>query len=97
MDEVFRQVQNQPDVTDILILNAKGNPIKTTMDSKLAIENAGLYQILLNKAISSVQKINPDDELIMLRVRTISHETLITPDGKITVLVTQVPQDRFHT
>lgn len=97
MEEVFRQIQKQPDVTDILILNAKGNPIKTTMDSKLAIENAGLYQILLNKAVSSVQKTDPDDELIMLRVRTKSHETLITPDGKITVLVTQVPQDRFHT
>lgn len=94
---MFRQVQNQPDITDILILNAKGNPIKTTMESNVAIENAGLYQILLNKAISSLQKIDPDDEFMMLRVRTMSHETLIVPDGKITVLVTQVAQDRFQT
>lgn len=67
------------------------------MEPQLAIENAGLYHILLHKAISCIQKIYPNDELVMLRVRTISHETLITPDGKITVLVTQVPQDRFHT
>lgn len=67
------------------------------MEPQLAIENAGLYQILMQKAISCVQKIDPDDELIMLRVRTNSHETLVTPDGKITVLVTQVAQDRFHT
>ncbi|CAD7012315.1 unnamed protein product [Ceratitis capitata] len=43
-----------------------------------------------------LQKIDPDDELLMLRVRTKANEVLITPDGKITVMVVQNAQDRIQ-
>ena len=96
VEEVFRQIQEKPDVTDIMILNNKGNPVKTTMDHSLGVQYAGLYEILRDKVVMGLQKIDRNDELTMLRLRTIQNETLIVPDGKITIVVTQKAQDRFQ-
>ncbi|XP_012162869.1 dynein light chain roadblock-type 2 isoform X2 [Ceratitis capitata] len=96
VEEVFRQIEQKPDIMDIIILNKNGNPIKTTMEKQIAIEFAGLYEILKEKVQLGLQKIDPDDELLMLRVRTKANEVLITPDGKITVMVVQNAQDRIQ-
>lgn len=96
MEEVFRLIQEKPDVSDILILNMKGNPIKTTMDMSEAVQYAGQYETLRDKVTMGLQKIDPKDDVTMLRVRTTSNETLIVPDGKITVMVIQKAQDRYH-
>lgn len=96
VEEVFRQIQEKPDVTDIMILNKKGNPVKTTMDHSLGVQYAGLYEILRDKVVMGLQKIDRNDELTMLRLRTSQNETLIVPDGKITIVVTQKAQDRFQ-
>lgn len=96
VDEVFRQIQEKPDVTDIMVLNNKGNPVKTTMDYSTGIQYAGLYEILRDKVVMGLQKIDPNDELTMLRLRTRRNETIIVPDGKITIVVTQNAQDRFQ-
>lgn len=95
MEEAFRQIKEKPDVTDIMILNKKGYPVKATMEQPLAIQYAGLYEMLRDKATMGLQKIDPTDELIMLRLKTNQNEVLITPDGKITVVVMQKAQDRF--
>lgn len=96
MDEVFHQIIEKPDVTDIIILNKKGNPVKTTMENSLAIQCAGLYEILRDKVSAGLQKIDSSNELIMLRLRTSKNETLIVPDDKITIVVTQTAKDCFQ-
>ncbi|XP_037826991.1 dynein light chain roadblock-type 2-like [Lucilia sericata] len=96
VEEVFRQIEQKPDVTDIMILNNKGNPVKTTMESSLAIQYAGLYEILRDKVCMGLQKMDARNELIMLRLRTTKNETLIVPDGKITIVVTQNAKDGFQ-
>ncbi|KNC24687.1 hypothetical protein FF38_11212 [Lucilia cuprina] len=97
VDEVFRQIEQKPDVTDIMILNNKGNPVKTTMENSLAIQYAGLYEILRDKVCMGLQKMDARNELIMLRLRTTKNETLIVPDGKITIVVTQNAKDGFQS
>ncbi|XP_073847772.1 dynein light chain roadblock-type 2-like [Musca autumnalis] len=96
VDEVYRLIEEKPDVTDIMILNNKGNPIKTTMERAEAIQFAGLYESLRDKATMGLQKIDPDDEITMLRIRTTNNETLIVPDGKITVVVIQKARDLYY-
>ncbi|XP_075168385.1 dynein light chain roadblock-type 2-like [Haematobia irritans] len=96
VEEVFRQIQEKPDVSDIMILNMKGNPIKTTMEKSTAVQYAGLYEILRDKVTMGLQKIDPSDEITMLRVRTNTNETLIVPDGKITVVVIQKARDLYY-
>ncbi|KAM7345949.1 dynein light chain roadblock-type 2-like [Cochliomyia hominivorax] len=96
VEEAFRQIQEKPDIIDIMILNDKGNPIKTTMEKSLSIQSAGLYEILREKVCMGLQKIDSSNELIMLRLRTMKNETLIVPDGKITIVVTQNAKDCFE-
>ncbi|XP_014092113.1 dynein light chain roadblock-type 2 [Bactrocera oleae] len=96
VEEVFRLIEEKPDIVDIIILNKNGNPVKTTMEKQMAIEFVGLYEILKEKVQLGLQKIDPKDELLMLRVRTKANEVLITPDGKITVMVIQNAQDRIQ-
>lgn len=66
------------------------------MERATAIQYAGLYESLRDKATLGLQKIDPKDEITMLRVRTTSNETLIVPDGKITVLVVQKARDLYY-
>ncbi|XP_036334614.1 dynein light chain roadblock-type 2 [Rhagoletis pomonella] len=96
VEEVYRQIEEKPDILDIIILNKNGNPVKTTMEPQSAIEFSGLYEVLKEKVQSGLQKIDPDDKLLMLRVRTKANEVLITPDEKITVVVVQNAQDRIQ-
>lgn len=79
-----------------MILNDKGNPVMSTMENSLSIQSAGLYEILRDKVCMGLQKIDTRNELVMLRLRTTKNETLIVPDGKITVVVTQNAKDRFQ-
>uniref|UniRef100_A0A1I8MSE3 Roadblock/LAMTOR2 domain-containing protein n=1 Tax=Musca domestica TaxID=7370 RepID=A0A1I8MSE3_MUSDO len=95
VEEVYRQIQQKPDIADIMILNSKGNPIKTTMEKSEAIQFAGLYESLRDKATMGLQKIDPTDEITMLRIRTTKNESLIVPDGKITVVVIQNAKDLY--
>ncbi|XP_067628361.1 dynein light chain roadblock-type 1 [Eurosta solidaginis] len=96
VEEVYRLIEQKPDIVDIIILNKRGNPVKSTMEQPSAIEFSGLYGILKDKVQSGLQKIDPDDELLMLRVRTKANEVLITPDEKITVMVVQNAKDRIQ-
>ncbi|XP_030387816.1 dynein light chain roadblock-type 1 [Scaptodrosophila lebanonensis] len=93
VDEVYRRVLEKPDVEDILILNRSGVPVKTTMERDIALQNACLYDNFREKCQVFMNKLEPPQALTMLRVRTKQHEVIITPDGKITVLVVQNARD----
>uniref|UniRef100_A0A1A9X5A1 Robl_LC7 domain-containing protein n=1 Tax=Glossina brevipalpis TaxID=37001 RepID=A0A1A9X5A1_9MUSC len=96
VEEAFRLIHGKTDVAHTMILNSDGNPIKTSMELNASIQYAGLFGILRDKVTIGLQKINPGDELLILRVRTTSSEIIMLPDGKITVLVIQKPLDRFN-
>ncbi|BFG03129.1 dynein light chain roadblock-type 1 [Drosophila madeirensis] len=92
-DEVYRLLEEKPGVEDILIMNCSGVPIKTSMERQDALQHACLYENLREKCQAFLSKMEPPQLLTVLRVRTRLHEALLTPDGKITVLVVQNPKD----
>ncbi|XP_068144145.1 dynein light chain roadblock-type 2 [Drosophila tropicalis] len=96
VEEAFAQIQKKKNIRDILILNDRGHPIKSTMDHDAAVEFAGLFQALRGRLERGMQKIDAKDELVLMRVRTKSHEVLLTPDSKITVIVVQNAFDHFE-
>ncbi|XP_055855976.1 dynein light chain roadblock-type 2-like [Episyrphus balteatus] len=89
VDEVYRLLQEQPGVKDVIVLNQLANPIRTTMEHQRAVEYSGLYEMLYQKVRYMLLQIDPEDELLGLRVRTKSDETIVAEDGKITVMVVQ--------
>lgn len=82
-------------VEEVLIMNRSGVPIKTSMGPQEALQHACLYDNLREKCQAFLHKMEPPQKLTMLRVRTKQHEVLITPDGKITVLVVQNAADDY--
>lgn len=80
---------------DVVILNAAGNPVRTTLEEQRSLEHAGMWTQLMQKSKYAVQNIDPEDDVLFLRVRTKQHETIVTPDEKLTYVVVQNPQDRI--
>ncbi|KAH8279463.1 hypothetical protein KR026_010425, partial [Drosophila bipectinata] len=93
VEKAFELIKERKNVRDIVILNDAGNPVKSTMDRDDAVQFSGLFQSIRGRLERGMAKIDPTDELLMLRVRTKTNEVLLVPDSKITVLVLQDAQD----
>lgn len=89
MEEAFQQIQKKNNIRDIVIVNELGHPVKSTMEFKSSVKFVGLFQELRGRIERGMEHIDPSDELLMLRVRTKTHEVLLVPDAKITVIVVQ--------
>lgn len=67
------------------------------MDKSIAIQTCGMYESLYAKAATAVNILSTEgaerDDILSLRVRTTKHETIIVPDGKITIIVFQNVKD----
>ncbi|XP_016972176.1 uncharacterized protein LOC108039630 [Drosophila rhopaloa] len=96
VEKAFKEVKSRKNVRDVVILNDRGNPVKSTMDQDDAVQLAGLFQAIRGRLERGMSKIDPTDELLMLRVRTKTNEVILVPDSKITVLVVQNAHDNFE-
>ncbi|KAH8358283.1 hypothetical protein KR084_011170, partial [Drosophila pseudotakahashii] len=93
VEKAFDQVKGKKNVRDVVILNDSGHPVKSTMEKDDAVQFSGLFQAIRGRLERGMSKIDPTDELLMLRVRTKMNEVLLVPDSKITVLVVQNAHD----
>uniref|UniRef100_A0A8C7MA08 Dynein light chain roadblock n=3 Tax=Salmoninae TaxID=504568 RepID=A0A8C7MA08_ONCKI len=86
-------IQGQKGVQGIIIVNAEGIPIKTTLDNSSTVQYAGLIHQLVMKARSTVRDIDPQNDLTFLRVRSKKNEIMIAPDKDYFLIVIQNPSD----
>jgi len=89
VEEAFRQIQEKKNIRDIIVINELGHPVKSTMDHNVSVKFVGVFQEIRGKLERGMEKIDPTDELLMMRVRTKKHEVMLTPDSKITFIVVQ--------
>ncbi|NXL55655.1 DLRB2 protein, partial [Chordeiles acutipennis] len=87
LEESLKRIQAQRGVVAMMIVNAEGIPIRTTIDNSTTVLYAGLLQELIKKARSTVRHIDPENDLTFLRIRTLKHEILIGP-GNISIKIT---------
>ncbi|XP_035208767.1 dynein light chain roadblock-type 2-like [Stegodyphus dumicola] len=93
VDETIKRIQSHKGVLGIIILNADGIPIKSTMDNNTTIEYAGLITHLVDKARRTVKELDNTNELTFLRVRSKKNEILIAPDKEYLLIVVQNPNE----
>ena len=79
-------------VEGVVILSVDGVPIRTTLDKERTIQFAALFSHLSSKAASLVKKINERDELQVVRLRSLKHEIIITPEANYILIVVQNPK-----
>ncbi|CDQ71992.1 unnamed protein product [Oncorhynchus mykiss] len=93
VEETLKRIQGQKGVQGIIIVNAEGIPIKTTLDNSSTVQYAGLIHQLVMKARTTVRDIDPQNDLTFLRVRSKKNEIMIAPDKDYFLIVIQNPSD----
>ncbi|XP_063071625.1 dynein light chain roadblock-type 1 [Engraulis encrasicolus] len=93
VEETLKRIQGQKGVQGIIIANAEGIPIKTTLDNASTVQYAGLIHQLLMKARSTVRDIDPGNDLTFLRIRSKKNEIMIAPDKDYFLIVIQNPSE----
>ncbi|XP_062401986.1 dynein light chain roadblock-type 1 [Sardina pilchardus] len=93
VEETLKRIQSQKGVQGIIIANAEGIPIKTTLDNASTVQYAGLLHQLLMKARSTVRDIDPQNDLTFLRIRSKKNEIMIAPDKDYFLIVIQNPSE----
>ncbi|KAJ7998761.1 hypothetical protein DPEC_G00208230 [Dallia pectoralis] len=93
VEETLKRIQSQKGVQGIIIVNAEGIPIKTTLDNSSTVQYAGLIHQLVMKARSTVRDIDPQNDLTFLRIRSKKNEIMIAPDKDYFLIVIQNPSD----
>eukprot|EP00126_Sphaerothecum_destruens_P006946 Sdes_comp19603_c0_seq2m11338 len=79
IEETLKRIQTHKGVVGIVILNAEGIPIRTTVDNAQTVQYAALITQLHAKARSCVRDLDPQNELTFLRIRSKKHEIMIAP------------------
>ncbi|XP_068459255.1 dynein light chain roadblock-type 2 [Clinocottus analis] len=91
VEETLKRIEAHKGVIGTIVVNAEGIPIRTTLDNSTTIQYAGLFRQLTMMARSTVRDIDPQNDLIFLRVRSKKHEFLIAPENDFLLIVIQNP------
>lgn len=83
VDETIKRITSHKGVLGVIIINADGIPIRTTLENNITVQYAALVSHFTSKARSAIKKLDkgePEDELQFLRIRSKKHEIMISPD-----------------
>ncbi|XP_034390902.1 dynein light chain roadblock-type 2-like isoform X2 [Cyclopterus lumpus] len=89
VEETLRRIEAHKSVIGTIVVNADGIPIRTTLDNSTANQYAGLFRQLTLMARSTVRDIDPQNDLLVLRVRSKKHEILVAPENDFLLIVIQ--------
>ncbi|KAM3610138.1 uncharacterized protein V6R79_025959 [Siganus canaliculatus] len=79
VQETMKRIESQQGVIGTLIVNPEGIPIRTSLDNLTSLQYAGLFRDLTILARSTVRDIDPQNDLMVLRIRTQKHEIMVVP------------------
>ena len=91
MEDTFKRINSHKGVQGIVIVNADGIPIRSTLDQSLSNNYAANIMSLAAKARSAVRTLDPQNDLTFLRIRSKKHEILVAPEKEFTLVVVQNP------
>ncbi|XP_038613186.1 dynein light chain roadblock-type 1 [Tachyglossus aculeatus] len=93
VEETLKRIQSQKGVQGIIVVNAEGIPIKSTMDNSTTVQYAGLMHNFIMKARGTVRDIDPQNDLTFLRIRSKKNEIMVAPDKDYFLIVIQNPTE----
>ncbi|XP_042883341.1 dynein light chain roadblock-type 2-like [Penaeus japonicus] len=94
VEETLKRIQSHKGVVGVIVVNAEGIPIKSTLDNPTTIQYTGLISGLTDKARSVVRDLDPTNDLTFLRVRSKKHEIMIAPDKEYMLIVQNTRMSR---
>lgn len=80
VDETFKRLQSHKGVIGIVVINSDGIAIRTTFDNDLTVQYAALASHFTVKARGAVKKLDAENDLKFVRIRSKKHEIMIAPE-----------------
>lgn len=80
VEETFKRLQSHKGVLGCIVINSDGIAIRSTFDNELTVQYAALVSHFTVKARSAVRKLDSENELQFLRIRSKKHEIMIAPE-----------------
>lgn len=80
VEETFKRLQSHKGVVGVIIINADGIAVRSTVENDLTVQYAALMSQFTVKARSVVRELDPDNELEFVRIRSKKHEIMIAPE-----------------
>lgn len=80
VEETFKRLQSHKGVLGVIVINGDGIAIRTTFDNDVTVQYAALVSHITVKARSVVRKLDGENELKFLRIRSKKHEIMIAPE-----------------
>ncbi|NP_001279516.1 dynein light chain roadblock-type 1 [Callorhinchus milii] len=93
VEETLKRIQTQKGVAGIIVINAEGIPIRTTMDSSTTVQYAGLIHQFATKARNTIRDLDPQNDMTFLRIRSKKNEIMVAPDKEYLLMVIQHPSE----
>lgn len=91
VEETLNRINTHQGVLGVLIVDKNGVAIKTTMSQEQTILYGSLIMNFKNKADAAIKRIDKDENIAFIRIRSREHEIMIAPDsaGEFTMIVIQ--------
>ena len=93
IEETLNRINTHKGVKGIIIANAKGIAIKSTMSQNDTIDYGSLITQFTTKAQLTIKTLHPEEDITFIRIRSKKHEIMIAPDKEYSLIVLQNPSN----
>jgi len=97
VEETLKRIQSHKGVTGVIVVNADGIPVRTTLDNSTTVQYATLMHNFTNKARSCVRDIDPTNDLAFCRLRTRKYEIMLAPEKDYILIVIHVLEGQYKS
>lgn len=80
VEETEKRLRSQKGVHGFLVLNGDGIAIRSSMQNAETVHYAALVSRFVEKSRSCIKRLDGDDELNFVRIRSQKHEIMVAPD-----------------
>eukprot|EP01102_Stenamoeba_stenopodia_P019448 TRINITY_DN7350_c0_g1_i1.p1 TRINITY_DN7350_c0_g1~~TRINITY_DN7350_c0_g1_i1.p1 ORF type:complete len:135 (+),score=33.04 TRINITY_DN7350_c0_g1_i1:38-406(+) len=89
VEEIIKRLMSHKGVKGVVVSNREGVTLKSTLSDTLSNKYSLLFQSLVTTVQTTIRDIDPNDNLTLLRVRTLKQEIVLSIDGDYLLIVLQ--------
>ncbi len=79
MNQRVERIQNHKNVQGLILVNGEGNPVRSNMDNSTSLQYTRHTEELRAMTQHVVRDLDPQDDLVVLRLRTRLNEVMVLP------------------
>ncbi|OAF68870.1 hypothetical protein A3Q56_03389, partial [Intoshia linei] len=80
VENILKRIQSHKGVIGLIVMNSDAMAIRTTMDNSTTVQLGTQMQSLMNISRTAVRDIDPQNDLRVMRIRTLKNELVVVRD-----------------